>query len=261
MVEGFFLLFGLCLVGRLLFIQIWQHGKYQSQARNQHNTAAPVIAQRGLIYDRNLNLLALNEACISVGADLRQVKDRRKLADKVGRIIGEPSSKLYERMKTERSFVWLKRRVNADLEAKIKALKLDGIRIEKDARRRYPHKEIGAHVLGFTDIDNRGIAGVEQMYDSLLAGQDGRRYLQRDAIGNQLANLGATDMPAIDGKSLVLTIDNIIQTIATEELRLALDQFDASNGMVLVTRPMTGEAGLKRSSRVGPRLVSPSRSR
>jgi cell division protein FtsI (penicillin-binding protein 3) len=241
MVEGFFLLFGLCLVGRLVYIQVLQHGKYESLAKGQHHAAVPVTAQRGLIYDRNLNVLALNEACISIGADLRQVKDRRQLADKVSRIIGEPSSKLYERMKTERSFVWLKRRVNADLEPKIKALKLDGIRIEKDARRRYPHKEIAAHVLGFTDIDNRGIAGVEQMYDSLLAGQDGRRYMQRDAIGNQLANLGAPDVDAIDGKSLVLTIDNIIQTIATEELRLALDQYDASSGMALVTRPMTGE--------------------
>lgn len=241
MVEGFFLLFGLCLVGRLVYVQAVQHGKYKTLARMQHNTAAPVTAQRGLIYDRNLNLLALNEACISIGADLRQVKDRRQLAEKVGKILHEPASKLYERMKTDRTFVWLKRRVDAELEPKIKALKLGGIRIEKDSRRRYPHKEIAAHVLGFTDIDNRGIAGVEQMFDSLLAGQDGRRFMQRDAIGNQLANLGAPDVDAIDGKSLVLTIDNIIQTIATEELRLALDQFGASSGMVLITNPMTGE--------------------
>ncbi len=241
MVEGFFLLFGLCLVGRLLYVQVLQHGKYQSMAKGQHHTAVPVSAQRGAIYDRNFNLLALNEACISIGVDLRQVKDRRQLADKVGRIIGEPSSKLYERMKTDRSFVWLKRRVAAELEPKIKALKLSGIRIEKDARRRYPHKEIASHVLGFTDIDNRGIAGIEQMCDSLLAGQDGRRFMQRDAIGNQLANLGSPDVPAVNGKSIVLTIDNILQTIATEELRLALDQFDASTGMVLITSPMTGE--------------------
>ena len=241
MVEGFFLLFGLCLVGRLLYVQVLQHGKYQSMAKGQHHTAVPVSAQRGAIYDRNFNLLALNEACISIGVDLRQVKDRRQLADKVGRIIGEPSSKLYERMKTDHSFVWLKRRVAAELEPKIKALKLSGIRIEKDARRRYPHKEIASHVLGFTDIDNRGIAGIEQMCDSLLAGQDGRRFMQRDAIGNQLANLGSPDVPAVNGKSIVLTIDNILQTIATEELRLALDQFDASTGMVLITSPMTGE--------------------
>ncbi|NUO82306.1 PASTA domain-containing protein [candidate division KSB1 bacterium] len=241
MVEGFFLLFGMCLVGRLIYIQVVQHGKYQSLARMQHHSAVPITAQRGVIYDRNLNLLALNEACISIGVDLRQVKDRRKLADKVGKTIGEPSAKLYERMKTDRSFVWLKRRVDADLEIKIKALKLEGIRIEKDARRRYPHREIAAHVLGFTDIDNHGIAGIEQMCDSLLAGKDGRRFMQRDAIGNRLANLGSPDVPAVNGKSVVLTIDNIIQTIATEEMRLAMDQFDASSGMVLVTRPMTGE--------------------
>lgn len=241
MVEGFFLLFGMGLVCRLIYLQVLQHGKYQNLARIQHNTTVPVAAQRGMIYDRNLNLLALNEACISIGVDVRQIKSRRQLADKVGHIIGEPAAKLYERMKTDRSFAWLKRRVDAELEPKIKALKLDGIRIEKDARRRYPHKEIAAHVLGFTNIDHRGIAGVEQMLDSLLAGQDGRRFMQRDAIGNQLANLGKTDVPAIDGKSVVLTIDNILQTIAAEELRLALDQFGASSGAVLITNPMTGE--------------------
>ncbi len=240
-VEGFFLLFGLCLVGRLFYLAVLQHGKYRQMAKAQHQSTVSLEAQRGLIYDRNHNLLALNEACISVGADLRQIKDRRGTAEKLAKILGEPAHALSQRMKTERSFVWLKRRIDAELAPKIKALNLPGIRIEKDARRRYPHKEIAAHLLGYTDIDNRGIAGVELAFDSLLAGQDGRKTLQKDAVGNQLPNPGGLEKPAIDGSKIVLTIDYLIQAIATEELRVSMDLFNAGGGIVVVTDPMNGE--------------------
>ena len=114
-VEGFFLLFGLCLAGRLFYIAILQHGKYQHMARIQHQSTVSLEAQRGLIYDRNHTPLALNEACVSVGVDLRLMKDRRAAAEKIAKILGEAPAVLYQRMKTDRSFVWLKRRVDADL--------------------------------------------------------------------------------------------------------------------------------------------------
>lgn len=240
-VEGFFLLFGLCLAGRLFYVAVWQHGKYRQMAKAQHQASISLEAQRGLIYDRNRQPLALNEACISIGADLRQIKDRRGTADKLAKILGESAGALAQRMKTERSFVWLKRRVDAELAPKIKALNLPGIRIEKDARRRYPHKEIAAHLLGYTDVDNRGIAGVELACDSLLRGQEGRRILQKDAVGNQLPNPGGLEKLPRDGSQIRLTIDYFIQALATEELRNAMDKFSASGGMVVVTNPMNGE--------------------
>ncbi len=240
-VEGFFLLFGLCLAGRLFYIAVLQHGRYQQMAKVQHQSTVSLEAQRGLIYDRNRNPLVLNEACISVGVDLRQVKDRRGVAEKLAKLLGESSSALYARMKTERSFVWLKRRVDAELAPKIKALNVPGLRLEKDARRRYPHQEIAAHLLGYTDIDNRGIAGVELACDSLLRGQEGRKIMQRDAVGNKLPNLGAEEKPVVEGSHVVLTIDYLIQAIATEELRVSMELFGASGGLAVVTNPMNGE--------------------
>ncbi|MCG3157866.1 MAG: hypothetical protein DKINENOH_04502 [bacterium] len=240
-VEGFFLFFAICVVLRLLYVEVWQSGKYRDLAKAQHYTAIPLEAQRGIIYDRNQNLLALNDACISVGVDLRQVKDRRSLANKLAPLLHEPASALLARMRTDLPFVWLKRRVDAELAQKIQASKIPGLRLEKDARRRYPHKEIGAHLIGFTDVDGRGISGIELACDSLLRGQDGRRVLQRDAIGNALPDLAMPEVQPVHGQHVYLTIDYILQTIATEELRASLDFFAASSGTVTITDPRTGE--------------------
>ncbi|MDZ7343808.1 MAG: penicillin-binding protein 2, partial [candidate division KSB1 bacterium] len=239
--EFFFLAFGLLLVGRLIHIQILQREKYQKMAKGQYFSELPLLAPRGLIYDRHQNLLALNETCVSVGVDLRMVKNRNEYAKKLAPILGESSHTLWERMRGDRSFVWLRRRLDSEIAEKIKAAKLPGIRLEKDARRRYPHQEIAAHVLGYTDIDNRGLSGIELACDSLLRGRNGRKIIQKDAVGNALPEVSTPDILPVPGKSLILTLDYILQTMATEELRLAIDHFEASGGIVIITNPKTGE--------------------
>ncbi|MCI0695238.1 PASTA domain-containing protein [candidate division KSB1 bacterium] len=239
--EIFFLCFGLLVVARLIYIQALQSTKYQKMAKVQHLSEIPLLAQRGLIYDRSENLLALNEARVSVGLDLRLVKNRNEYAEKLAPLLGQSAATLRETMRGERNFVWLRRRADPELAQKIKALKLPGVRLEKDSRRRYPHDESAAHVLGYTDVDNRGIAGIELACDSLLRGSNGRKIIQRDAIGNALPEVSIPDVPAINGKSLILTIDYILQTVAREELRAAMESFDASAGIVVITNPNTGE--------------------
>jgi cell division protein FtsI (penicillin-binding protein 3) len=239
--EIFFLCFGLLVVVRLIYIQALQSGKYQKMAKVQHLAEIPLLAQRGLIYDRSENLLALNEARVSVGLDLRLVKNRAEYAEKLAPLLGQSAAALREIMRGERNFIWLRRRIDPDLAQKIKVLKLPGVRLEKDSRRRYPHDESAAHVLGYTDVDNRGIAGIEMACDSLLRGSNGRKIIQRDAIGNALPEVSIPDIPAINGKSLILTIDYIMQTVASEELRAAMQSFDASAGIVIIANPSTGE--------------------
>jgi cell division protein FtsI/penicillin-binding protein 2 len=239
--EVFFLLFGAVVLGRLVYIQILQRDKYGKMAKVQHLSEIPLPAQRGLIYDRNQNLLVLNEACVSVGLDLRLVKSRAAYAAKLAPLLGESTAALLERMRGDRNFVWLRRRVDSDLAQKIKALNLTGVRLEKDSRRRYPHQEIAAHVLGYTDIDNRGIAGIELACDSLLAGRNGRKIIQKDAIGNALPEVSIPDILPVNGKNLILTIDYILQSVATDELRASMAMFEASSGMAIITNPNTGE--------------------
>jgi cell division protein FtsI/penicillin-binding protein 2 len=239
--EIFFLSFGLAVVGRLIYIQALQREKYQKMAKVQHLSEIPLLAQRGLIYDRSENILALNEASVSVGLDLRLVKNRAEYAEKLAPLLGESAADLRQLMKRGHNFIWLRRRVDPDLAKKIKGLKLPGIRLEKDARRRYPHDENAAHVLGYTDLDNRGIAGIELACDSLLRGANGRKIIQRDAVGNALPEVSIPEVPPVHGKSLILTIDYILQTIAGEELRAAMDSFAASAGIAIITNPNTGE--------------------
>jgi len=238
--EIFFLCFGMTIVLRLLHIQVWQREKYRKLAKVQHLSAMPLPAQRGLIYDRNQNPLAVNEACVSVGVEMQHVKSRADYAEKLAPLLGEPASALREKMSGERKFVWLRRRVDPDQAQKIKSLKLPGVRLEKESRRRYPHDESAAHVLGYTDVDNHGIAGIEMACDSLLRGVNGRKIIQRDAIGNAMPQVSVPDTPPTNGKSLILTIDYILQTIVHEELRAAMDNFEASSGIAMITNPHTG---------------------
>ena len=240
-VQGFFLLFGFCLIFRLFYIGVLQRDKYQNLAKGQHRSIIPIAAKRGNIYDRNTNILALNEACISIGADLKKIKHRLQAAKKLAGILNQPSERIYARMQSGNSFVWLSRHIDAELAPKLKNLKIYGLRIEKDIRRRYPHQEITAHLLGYTNVDNHGIGGTELSHNDILHGRPGRKVIQRDAVGNRRADLTSLHEPAVHGRDLILTIDYILQTIATEELKNSIEKFNADQGVVIITNPQNGE--------------------
>lgn len=210
-------------------------------AKTQHVSRNPIDAQRGLVYDRNLNLLVLNEPCISVGVDLRMIANRRQCAQKLAPILGESAAMVLARMNVARDFVWLRRQVDFEAAEKIKSLKLAGVRVEKDSRRRYPRGDLASHVVGHTDIDKRGIAGIELAQNDILQGQNGLQTWQRDALGNRLPDIGVPAIQPVHGKSVMLTIDYILQTIAAEELRNSMEMFEASGGIVIISNPTTGE--------------------
>jgi cell division protein FtsI/penicillin-binding protein 2 len=240
-VKIIFLLAGAVLIARLVFIQIVKQEAYQAMAKSQHLSEIRIEAQRGLVYDRHLNLLALNEPCISVGADLRMITHRRQCAQRLAPLLGESSETLLARLNAGRDFVWLRRQVDFEVAEKIKSLKLAGVRVDKDSRRRYPHGELASHVLGHTDIDNRGIAGIELSLNEVLSGHSGRQTMQRDALGNRLPDVDVPVVSPKHGKNVILTLDHIVQTIAAEELRRSMESFEAGGGMVIISDPMTGE--------------------
>ncbi|KAA3661407.1 MAG: PASTA domain-containing protein, partial [Calditrichaeota bacterium] len=124
--------------------------------------------------------------------------------------------------------------------SKIAALNLQGVRIEKDTRRNYPHQEVASHVLGFTDADNKGIEGVEYYYNDYFTGQDGWSLIQRDGRGRAVPEQVIRSQEPVNGQSLVLNIDLIFQSIATEELKAASRKYNASSGSVIILDPNTG---------------------
>ncbi len=237
------LLFAGVIVIRLLYIQLWERSKYEAMARKQYVLEIPLEAKRGVIYDRNMNALVMNEPCISVGLDKRQMEGTsQQYAKRLAPVLGVSASWLRNRIRSVKGqFVWLRRRMDVEVAARITALNLPGIRLEKETRRVYPHHEIASHIIGFTDVDNRGIEGVELEFNELLSGEDGFITIQRDGFGRAVPENVIHRKEPVDGKSLVLTIDYILQTIATEELRNAINLYNAKSGTVVILNPQTGE--------------------
>ncbi len=241
--AGFFFLFAGAVVLRLLYIQLWERGKYGRMANKQYVVEIPQEARRGKIYDRNNEYLILNETCYSIGLDKRQMEGTASnYAKSLARLLKMDASGLRRRIqKVKSNFVWLRRRVDVEVGDKVAALELPGILVEKDARRIYPHHEIAGHILGFTDADNKGIEGAELQFNDLLSGEAGKLVIQRDGRGRAVPENIIENLHPTDGASVVLTIDYIVQTIVTEELRAALRRFGARNGSVIVMNPQNGE--------------------
>ena len=242
-IELLLLLFACIIILRLLHVQLLERSKYQAMAERQYLIELPLEAQRGLIYDRNMNYLVLNEPCISVGLDKRQMEGTSsQYARVLAPLLGVSRTWLQNRIRSVKSpYVWLRRRLDVELGPKIGELNLPGIRVVSDSRRVYPHQEVASHIIGFTDPDNIGIAGVELEYNDVLKGQDGYMVIQRDGRGRKVPENVVERKDPVDGKNVVLTIDYILQTIATEELRNAVRQYDAQSGSVVILDPKTGE--------------------
>ncbi len=237
------MVFAAVIVLRLLYIQLWERSKYKQMADRQYIIKLPLDAQRGLIYDRNMNLLALNEACISIGLDKSQMEGTAThYARQLARVLDVSEARLKRRITSVRNnFLWLVRRIDSDYGLKVASLQLPGIRVEKDTRRKYPHQDIGSHILGFTNADNEGIEGVELSYNSTLAGRPGWKIIQRDGRGRAKPEFVLDEVEPRQGTDVVLTIDYILQTIATEELRTAARQYNARSGSIIIADPQTGD--------------------
>ena len=242
-VELGFFVFAAIIVLRLLFVQAWEQARYKTMAKKQYIIEIPLEGQRGLIYDRNMTYLALNEPCVSIALDKNQMKaSAAAYAKKLAAVLDVPASKLRRRIRSVRgNFVWLRRRIDVDYGPRVAALNLPGIRVERDTRRVYPHHEIVAHVLGFTDADNRGISGSELKFNKFLAGQGGRVVIQRDGRGRAVPEVVVDRLDPVEGKSVVLTIDYILQTIVVDELRKTVAELNIRSGSVVVCDPRTGE--------------------
>lgn len=243
LIEVGLLFLAFVIILRLLHVQILERSKYQAMAERQYLIELPLEAQRGLIYDRNRSYLALNEPCISVGLDKRQMEGTAyQYARVLAPLLGVSQAWLRQRILSVKSpYVWLRRRLDLEVGPKIAELNLPGVRVVSDSRRVYPHHEVASHVIGFTDADNIGIAGIELQLNKTLMGKNGYKIIQRDGRGRQVPENVVERVEPIDGKNVVLTIDYILQTIATEELRTAVRQYNAASGTVIILNPKTGE--------------------
>ena len=239
---AFFLILSLFIfLTRLSYIQIERSPRLKEIARNQHLQSIKIEPARGIIYDRNARELAVNIRSDSLYCVPGEIANRAEVAEKLSSILGIEKEVLRERLTREKKFVWLARKISKEAASRIRELNIEGIYFIKEDKRVYPKDFLASHIIGFTDLDNRGLEGIELLYDTYLRGVVGGYTVVRDAKGRQLSSLRYNWTPSQDGYNLFLTIDEIIQHIAERELKAACRKHNARAGVIVVMNPNSGE--------------------
>jgi cell division protein FtsI (penicillin-binding protein 3) len=239
---GFLGLFAVVAL-RLVQIQVIQAPQYQEQSRRQSEVKVELPAERGSIYDRNGRLLVANARCVSFGADPKMVGGGKNgIAKRFATVFDKPVSAYLEKLnQDDKHFVWLERRMPQQVADRINVGEFEGLVAMSESRRMYHYDRVAGQLLGFTDIDNNGLSGVELEFDSLLRGTNGYLTMQRDALGRRRPSMDYPRVEPVNGSSVVLTIDVVYQAIVEEELRKGVEQNRADAGLAAMMDPRTGE--------------------
>ncbi len=231
-------------ISRLFYLQVFRNNDLSKIAVRQHQKTVALEPLRGTIYDRKGRVLAVNLDVESVYAVPSEIGDAREAAKRLSRFINEDWRILEKKLKSDKGFVWLARKIDPNIAIKIKnEIKnedLEGIGFIKESKRFYPKKELFGHLIGFAGLDNTGLSGIEARYDEFLKGEDGFIILERDARGSHIFPSSGYK-PPVKGKDIVLTIDESIQYICERELDKAIQKTHAKSGMVIGMDPKTGE--------------------
>jgi cell division protein FtsI (penicillin-binding protein 3) len=229
----------LLLLGRAVQVQIVSTDFYQAEGAKRFVHKQPLPASRGRIFDRNGLVLATSVAMPSVQVDTKtfaaDTAQRRALAG----LLGIPAAELDQRLQGSGT-VTLRRHVGEAAWQEIKALRLRGVQEVREYQRRYPEGEAAAHVVGFTNIDDRGQEGIELGFQPQLLGRSGQRTVVRDRLGRVVEDIGDQADP-VDGRDITLSIDSKVQFFAWQRLRDAVQQHGARAGSVVVLDVVTGE--------------------
>ena len=238
----FLWLVGICT--RLVWLQVNAHDDLLAMAEQQQQTSVKITPARGMIYDRNGNPLARSSMVKSLYANTSQLgADITAVAGKLAKVLQLERSALLARLQpptgqAKPSLVVVKRNLTEKEVALVDALGLPGLRYIPEMKRSYLNGSLAAHVLGFVDIDENGLGGLEQYYDKAIRGENGRLILNRDAF-NRYYNHELKE--SVPGANLHLTIDSAIQLYAEKYLAEGVRNSQARGGTIVMMRPQTGE--------------------
>ena len=233
------------LGARAAYVQVLDNAFFQRQGEVRFARTLELPANRGKILDRNGLILASSVPAASIWAIPEDVEQedpevRAKLRE-LARLMDMPLPELTAKLADEdKTFVWVKRQLDWDVGQKIAALGIKGIYQRKEYKRQYPEGEAAAHVVGFTNVEDRGQEGMELAFNDLLAGKVGSRRVIKDRLGRVVEGVGE-DVPPLDGRDMQLSIDSKVQFFAYQKLRDQVAKSQAKAGSVVVLDTITGE--------------------
>ena len=231
----------LALVGRAAWVQVIKNDFFQRQGEVRFARTLELPANRGRILDRNGLLLATSVPASSIWAIPEDVgRDKGKLAQ-MAKLLEMPPAELEKKLQDDdKTFVWIKRQVEESVAREVLALGIKGVYQRTEFKRQYPEGEAAAHVVGFTNVEDRGQEGMELAFEKELAGRPGSRRVIKDRLGRIIEDV-REQVPPVPGRDLQLSIDSKVQFFAYQKLRDAVQQHKAKAGSVVVLDVQSGE--------------------
>lgn len=237
------------MTSRLFFLQVAGGDDYREKATQQQLRDSTIAAKRGTIYDRNMSILARSATVWTVYLSPAYVKDDAQanlIADKLHEVLGVDRETVYNKAKKKNYYEYIKRKIEKDKADIIREFcsenSISAIGLDEDTKRYYPHNNLASTVIGFTGTDNQGLTGIEAFYDSYLKGTDGRVVSAKNAWGTDMPFEYEKRIEAVDGNSLVLTIDQNIQYYVDKHLETAVKEQKVNNrAAAIVMDVKTGE--------------------
>jgi cell division protein FtsI (penicillin-binding protein 3) len=219
-------------------IQVEDSDRYRRMAARQHLRTLEIPAPRGVLYDTRGRELAVTAFTDSVFASPHTVRDVTGTAEKLAAVLGQDLRALEDKLAQQRHFVWIERHVAPHQARAIEALKLPGVELTQEPRRYYPNRTLAGPLIGFANIDQVGLEGIERSMNDLLEGQKGELDALRDARGRVM--LSDTDAGEVPGASVYLTVDRSVQFISEQVLADTLKTHEAKAGVAVVLEIGTG---------------------
>ena len=238
----FFLFLSCCLILRAVQLQVLDKDFLNQQADTRHLRTEIISAHRGSILDRKGDPLAISTPVDSIWVNPKKIVNSIEKIPQVAEVIDVDSEILINRISRnmDKEFLYIKRHLNPTVATRVMALQLPGINIQREYRRYYPASEVTGHLVGFTNIDDKGQEGLELAMNHWLEGEAGAKLILKDRLGRSIENIGSIRPPR-HGKDLRLSIDLRLQYLAYRTLKAAVKKYNASSGSIVILNVQTGE--------------------
>ena len=229
------------LVGRLVYLMVFDAEYYQKKAEDLHERERNIKAARGEIIDRNGVVLATNRTVCTISVIHSQIKEPEKIIEELSKLLEMDQEVIRKRVEKVSAIERIKSNVDKKTGDKIRNLGLAGVKVDEDFKRYYPYDRLASKVLGFTGGDNQGIIGLEVRYEKYLKGIDGKILTTTDARGVELENVAEDRMEPVAGNTLKISLDYNMQMYAMQMAEKVRQEKEADKVAILLMNPQNGE--------------------
>lgn len=229
------------LIGRLVYLMVFQSEYYTQKAKELHERERSIKAARGRIIDVNGEILADNKTVCTISVIHNQIEDAQQVIEVLSKELGLSEEYVRRRVEKYTSIEKIKSNVDKSVGDIIRSYELAGVKVDEDYKRYYPYGSLASKVLGFTGGDNQGIIGLEVIYEEYLKGEAGTILTVTDAKGVEVPEAGEERVEPVNGKDLYISLDINIQSYATQLALQAMETKQADSVSIIVMNPQNGE--------------------